>query len=424
MIRFLLKGILNDKSRSLLPVIVISIGAALTVVLYCWIKGIMGESVVMTANFDTGHVKVMTRAYAKEAGQMPNDLSIIGTDTLLRKLRSEYSELQWVERIRFGGLIDFPDENNETRAQGPAAGWAIDMFGKGSKEKERFNIQSAIVRGAVPRQAGEALISDEFARKFNVRPGDRFTLFSSTIDGAMAFKNFIVSGTVRFGSPALDRGAVIIDLNDARLAFNMENAAGEILGYFNDGIYKDNEALPAAARFNAGFRSSSDEFAPVMIALRDQNGLGEYIDYMNATGTFMVFIFVIAMSVVLWNTGLLGGLRRYSEFGLRLALGEEKKHIYKTLLYESVLIGLIGSVAGTAIGTAVSYYLQENGIDLSGFFQNSSLMIPSVVRPEVTSAAFYIGFIPGLFSMVLGNALAGMGIYKRETAQLFKELEV
>jgi putative ABC transport system permease protein len=56
--------------------------------------------------------------------------------------------------------------------------------------------------------------------------------------------------------------------------------------------------------------------------------------------------------------------------------------------------------------------------------KNASMMMPSIYRATITPEAFYIGFIPGLFSMVLGNALAGIGIYKRNTAQLFKELEV
>ena len=88
MIKFLFKGILNDKSRSLLPIIIVSIGVMLTVILYCWLKGIMGESIVMNANFSTGHVKVMTRAYAKDAEQMPNDLAILKVTKQLNELKA------------------------------------------------------------------------------------------------------------------------------------------------------------------------------------------------------------------------------------------------------------------------------------------------------------------------------------------------
>lgn len=47
--------------------------------------------------------------------------------------------------------------------------------------------------------------------------------------------------------------------------------------------------------------------------------LSKIIESKKASGTILQgLLLIIAMSVVLWNTGLLGGLRRYSEFGVRL----------------------------------------------------------------------------------------------------------
>jgi len=424
MIRFLFKGIIHDKSRSLLPIIVVCIGVMLTVVLYCWLEGIMGESLVMNANINTGHVKIMTRAYAEEADQMPNDLALLEVENLIKGLKERNPDMDWVKRIHFGALIDFPDSLGETRAQGPAFGWAIDLLSPGSKEAERFNIEKALVTGKIPSRPAEALISDDFAKKFNIKTGDLFTLFGTTMEGSMAFKNFTVAGTVRFGSAALDRGALITDISDAQAAFSMNDAAGEILGFFPDGRYDHARAHAMAQAFNATYANSTDEFAPKMLTFRDQEGMAELIDYTSAIGSLMVFIFVMAMSVVLWNAGLLGSLRRYNEFGVRLALGENKNHIYKTIIYEGILIGLIGTIIGTAIGLSISFILQSVGLDITGYMKNSTLMIPTVVKAEVTPTAYYIGFIPGLFSTVLGSALAGVGIYKRKTAQLFKELEV
>jgi len=424
MIKFLLKGILNDKGRSLLPILVVSLGVALTVLLHGWITGVMGDSIEMNASFNSGHVKVMSRAYAKDDSQMPNDLALLNADSLVEKLKSDYPGMDWVSRIRFGGLIDFPDEKGETRAQGPVIGWGIDLFSAGSTEIARFKLQGAILEGKLPSKPGEALITNDFATKFKIKPGDTFTLFGTTMDGGMAFRNFIVAGTVRFGSSVVDRGAIIADITDIRKALGMEGAAGEILGFFSIGVYDDRKATALMNDFNQKYAADKDEYAPEMIRLRDQGGMAEYLDIANAMGGIMVFIFVMAMSIVLWNAGLLGGLRRYNEFGVRLALGEEKKHIYRTLIYEGLLIGIIGSIVGTAVGLGASYYLQVIGLDMGDMMQRSTLMMPTVVRTRITPTAFYIGFIPGVFSMVLGNALAGIAIYKRNTAQLFKELEV
>ena len=105
-------------------------------------------------------------------------------------------------------------------------------------------------------------------------------------------------------------------------------------------------------------------------------------------------------------------------------MGEEKSHIYKTIIYEAILIGLIGSIIGTALGLGICYYLQENGLDFSSMMKNVTMMMPPVYRAAVSPELFYIGFFPGLLAMTLGNALAGYAIYKRKTARLFKELEV
>ena len=423
MIKFLIKGILHDKSRSLLPAIVISIGVLLTVIMYAWFQGILGDSIVLNANFNTGHVKVMTRAYAKDAEQMPNDLAILGVNKQLNELKTTYPEMDWVKRIRFGGLIDFPDKKGETRAQGPVVGWAVDLFSPQSNEKERFNLSESLVSGRLPSKAGEALISDLFAVKFHVKPGDAFTLFGTTMNGGMAFKNLIISGTIRFGSTALDRGAIIADISDIQSALEMDDAAGEIIGFLKTGHYDDDKAKEITSSFNAKHQTEKNDYAPVMMSLRDQSGMAEFIDYVNAVGGMMVVIFVVAMSIVLWNAGLLGGLRRYNEFGIRLALGEDKNHIYRTIIYEGLFIGTLGSILGTALGLGVSYYLEVVGFNLNGLMKNSSMLMPSIARAYITPTAYWIGFIPGLFSMVLGNALSGIGIYKRNTATLFKELE-
>jgi putative ABC transport system permease protein len=422
-IRFLLKGILHDRHRSMLPLIVISLGVALTVLGYAWLTGVLGESIAMSAHFSTGHLKVMTRAYADDQGQMPVDLALTGADELIDSLTAAMPGIDWVPRIRFSGLIDFPDEAGNTCAQGPATGYAIDLFTPRSQEAARFNLARSIVSGRLPTSSEEALLTHDFAEKFGIKPGDRLTFFGNTMEGSMAFRNFIVAGTVRFGTQALDHGAIIVDLAAARQALGMQDAAAEILGFFRNGRYNQKRAEALAAGFNGQKQGAADEFSPVMVTMRDQVGMAQLLNYTNVIGTILITAFVLAMSVVLWNTGLIGGLRRYGEFGVRLALGEEKGHIYRTLLYEALLIGMIGSAIGTIIGLGLAWYMQVVGLDIGYATKASTMMMPSVVRAQITATAFWIGFVPGLFSMVLGNALSGLGIYKRNTAQLFKELE-
>src|SRR5690554_982250 len=327
MIKFILKGIFRDKSRRLLPVIVVALGVFLTVFMSGFLKGVFNDITDLNAKFTTGHVKILTRAYAENVSQNPNDLALLDVDQMIAQLEAEYPDMLWVERIHTGGLLDVPDEYGETREQGQAIGTAVDLLSTGTQEIERMNIQKSLIMGSVPQSLGEALISDDFAKRFDVMLGDDVTLFGSTMNGSMAFKTFKVTGTLRFGSSILDRGAIFMDIRDAQEALDMEDAASEILGYFPDGVYDDLKAQEVQKSFNAKYSIPDDEFSPQMARLVEQEGLGEYLALADSISAIMVFVLVLALSIVLWNTGLLGGLRRYSGFGVRLALGEEKKHI-------------------------------------------------------------------------------------------------
>jgi len=71
----------------------------------------------------------------------------------------------------------------------------------------------------------------------------------------------------------------------------------------------------------------------------------------------------------------------------------------------------------------LSWYFQVYGINFGDSLKDSTFLMPSVMRAHINFTTFYIGFIPGIFSTVIGSMLAGIGIYKRQTANLFKELE-
>ncbi len=424
MIGFLFKGLLRDRSRSLFPVLTVFIGVFLTVFMYSFLNGVIMDMVRSTAHYQTGHLRIMTRAYAREAGQDPNDLAFIGVAKLLKGLSEKYPGMIWTPRIRFGGLLDVPDRNGETKTQGPVSGLGVDLFSAAGPELKLLDIKKALRRGRLPDKPGEALIGDECARKLKLSPGDTATLISSTMYGSMAMANFKIAGTVRFGIAAMDRAAIFTDISDIRQALDMQDAAGEILGFFPDDNYDDKKATVMAASFNGEHENPRDPFSPRMGTLPDESGLGDYLALVDSMALIIVVIFVAAMSIVLWNAGLMGSLRRYGEIGVRLAIGEDNGHVYLTLVLESLMIGFLGSVLGTLAGAGITYLMQVHGLDLGFLFRNSALMIPNVYHARVTLVSLVIGFAPGMVSTALGAAIAGIGIFKRQTSRLFKELEV
>ncbi|VBB45741.1 Related to lipoprotein releasing system transmembrane protein [uncultured Paludibacter sp.] len=419
---FLLKGLLRDRSRSLLPIIVVALGVMITVFMHAYMGGVFGDGLEKMANFNSGHIRVMTKAYSENLSQLPNDLAIMGVGKLKQNLKKTYPNLSWVERIEFGGMLDVPDSTGKTRVQGNVIGKGVDLI-TSEEEINRLDLKSLLVRGRFPQKAGEILISDELFQKMGLYIGEKVTLISNTMYNEMAMQNFTVTGTLHFGVNMLDRGMMIADIKDVQNVLNMEDAASSVLGFFKDNMYHNEQATKIISDFNKRNKNNTDKFSPVMTSLSENGLMGISYTFIENLSNFIIIIFIFAMSIVLWNTGLISGLRRYGEFGLRLAIGENKREIYKSLIWEAVLVGIIGSVIGTILGLLISWFVQQHGINMGSLMKNSSMMFSNILRAKITFTTWYIGFIPGLVSTVIGAMLAGIGIYKRQTANLFKELE-
>ena len=427
MMYFLTKGLLRDRSRSLFPVIIITITVAIVIFAIGFMKGSMNSVFQSTAVIISGHEKVVTRAYKEESQMLPNDLALLNVDQIIRNLDKEYPDHFWSPRITFGGLLDMPDKNGETKDQGPVYALGIDLLKTGSRIIEIWELDKNLVNGRLPKTFNEALIGQKLANKLNITVGDTATYIGTTMHNAFTTYNFIVVGTFDLQKGQADSQMMLVDISGARKALDMENAASEILGFTHSLFYDDDKAVSLRSNYNENYSDSSDIFSPVMMALRDSSQqMGDMVEFVDAFLMIIGTIFLIIVMVVLWNMGLMNGLRRYGEIGLRLAMGESKGVVYRSMIVEAVIIGLTGTMIGTGLGLSIVYYVQENGIDYSevvATMSTASMVMPNVFYAKITPDLYYIGFIPGLIATVLGTMLAGIAIYKREMAQLFKELE-
>ena len=426
MIRFLTKGIFRDRTRSLFPVLVVALTVAMIVLFQGFLTGVMNTMFLDTAVVSTGHVKVMTRAYEEESQLLPNDLALLETEGIISELEKDYPDYLWTPRITFGGLLDVPDENGETRAQGPVYALGIDLLAPNSRQIEIWKLERRLVAGKLPDNKDEVLLSTKLADRLGLSMGETVTLIASTMYNAFTTYNFTMVGTFKLNLGPVDKQMMLVDISGARMALDMDNAASEILGFTESLIYEDEATVALRQEYNKNHSTSTDIFSPVMMALRDSNQMGAMVDFSNAAMAIMLAIFLIIVMIVLWNMGLMNGLRRYGEIGMRLAMGESKGQVYRSMIMESVIIGFIGTVIGTAMGLGLTYYMQEVGLDYSTAMESlasTDIIMSNVFYAQVTTELYYIGFIPGVLATVLGTMMAGRAIYKREMAQLFNELE-
>ena len=426
MISFLFKGLLRDKSRSFFPIIIITLIVSIIIFFSGFLNGVYNSLFLNTAILNSGHVKVVTHAYNLEHQLLPNDLALLDANNLVEELENKYKEYTWTPRITFAGLLDVPDKNGETLSQSPVIGLGIDFLSSQSKQLDIWDLDKKIIKGNLFSNENQILLSEKLSDRLQVYPGDIVTFIGATMYGGFTTYNFTVSGVFDLNLGPVDKDMMLVDFSGAQNILDMEDAASEILGYDNKLFFNDHITVEIRSEFNSQYSDSLDIYRPFMLALRDSNQMGTIVDFSNVIMGIILGLFLIVVTLVLWNMGIMSGLRRYGEIGMRLAIGETKGHVFKSMIAESVIIGFFGSIIGTTLGILLTSYLQEVGIDYSkaiDSLNSSNFAMPNIFYPQVTPDLFYIGFIPGILATVFGTMLAGRAIYKREMAQLFKELE-
>ncbi len=429
MIRWILKGVLRDKSRSLFPGIVVCLGVGLTIVMLGFMDGILMDMVDMTANLDTGHIRFVNRDFYKDEHMNPLDRSLPSQKETLKWLKENSPEqIEWAPRVRWGAVMDVPDENGETRAQKPVIGTALDLLSDSSNEIERLRLEKVIIEGMAPQKPKEILVGYLAARELELRIGETVTLLGQSYDGGLAADNYRVVGFVRFGVNAMDKRMALMDITGAQDSFYLEDMVTDWLGFLPRGVsYKkygiiksDLEKRLESLKPLPGW--AEDDW-PIVKTVLEQRNLDTIVTTFESVNAYVVAIFLILMGIVLWNAGLLNGIYRYGELGMRLAMGESHGLLLKHLMTEAFLVGVIGAFFGCILGGSFLYYFQEYGIDMGDKLAQTGLMLSDVSRARMSVEAFVYAVIPGILANVLGTLVAGLGIFKRSEAELFRELE-
>ncbi len=431
MIAFLFRGILRDKSRFLFPFSIVAIGVTLVITLVGFMEGVFMGMIDMTANLDAGHLRLVNKPFYDEEHLRPLDRSLAAQSETLNWLKKNSPEkTRWSPRIRWGALLDVPDKNGNTVSQTPIVGMALELKDKKSLELKRLRLEESLIDGKIPEQDKEMLMGDQLAKTLNIELNQAVTLLGQSFDGGLVMDNYRVVGLVKFGVSAMDKKMVLIDLADAQDSFYMEDMITDWLGFlpaqYSLGDYeaiKKNMKQPLSKLIEMPPKSWAEDDQAILLTIRDQQNIGAIADKFNIIKGFVVGIFTFLMMLVLWNAGILNGIHRYGEMGLRLAFGESHWRVIFNTGIEGLFVGVLGTLAGCIFGGVFAWFLQEVGINMGDSFAQSGLMINDVVRARLTTGAFIQGVIPGVFASVAGNLIASIAIFKRTESNLFRELE-
>lgn len=210
-----------------------------------------------------------------------------------------------------------------------------------------------------------ALIGRGLAVAMDVGVGDRFTLVGRGAHNQMRQRTMTVIGIYDVGVSDIEKRTLYISLAEAQ---DLYMAAGEVTDVvlWLKSLGQENAVMAVIRSELAGYEVETwgDRFPEL------QNTMATKGAVMQVFGIIMLFIAGIGML----NLLLMAVYERTREIGLLGALGFKPRQISRLFLLEGAITGIVGSLAGTALGLLVNLIMSRVGFDFSAFTDMADYM--------------------------------------------------
>jgi len=341
MLALVARGFLQRKLRVLLTAIAIALGVAL-----------MAGTYVLTDTINHSFAAIFQTA------NRHHDVVITPTQSLGRRTRSETSPIteQTLATVRAttgvaqaAGSIFTPatflDVNRKRITTGGAPAFV------GSEVPSPFNSFTA-VKGRFPVSAQQVAIDEATSERAGLKIGDRMI-----VAGSAPARTYTIVGILRFGGGQSFGGAGAAILTTAEA----QRVVGE-LGHYDQ---IDVAATPGVAPTQVRNRLRAALPGTVQVRTGAEEAATESSELESALGFLRTFLLVFAYvalfvgAFIIFNTFSITVAQRTREFGLLRTLGASRAQVRRSVVYEGLMLGIVGSVLGLLGGIALAPALND-----------------------------------------------------------------
>jgi len=331
-----------------------------TMALMMWYDGLVGgfnEAIYGNAiRVMGGNIQIHAAGYGAEVNQLPL-LPLANDQALVQAAQAQPQVLAAARRINTGGMA--------TTREGA---FGVTIVGVEPDQELPVSLVAQKV------SAGRYLATDDqdmvyigqgLATAMGVTVGDRFTLAGRATHQQMRSRTMTVAGIYDIGMPDIEKRTIYMTLGEAQNLYGLSGQVTEIaisLKQIGEEPAVMNALRPTLA--GAEIVSWQTSFPELEQALATKGGA------MNVFSVIMMFI----VGIGILNLLLMAIYERTREIGILGALGLKPSQISILFVLEGALMGLVGVVAGVALGLLINGVLGQVGMDFSQFSSITSYM--------------------------------------------------
>lgn len=336
-----------------------------------------------TIRTGVGHLQIGGPGF-REQEDRPMSTGLDDIESLRALVSADARVRAAAPRIEFTGLAS----NNDR---------SVAVLGRGvlpSAEYAQAGFAPRMVEGRPVADGAqhEAIAAAGLAKALNLRVGDRLTVLSATVDGAINGLDTILVGIYTTGVRELDARSMVVRLDTAQALLNSTRVSKLVIMLRDT---RDTAAVQAslASQLQSGGRRAEvltwSELAPFYHQVRAL-----------FSGIFGFLGIIITALVVLssGNAMTMAVMERVREIGTLMALGTNRLRVMGMFVAEGLTLGVIGGGLGLALGWA-------SAIGLS----RANIMMPP---PPTFTRGFplEIDVVPALYLTVLALMVVTLGV--------------
>jgi putative ABC transport system permease protein len=324
-----------------------------------------------------GHLQVHRRGYVASIDNLPLNLNM--QPSAVAKVEQALGGMTeiaaWSPRIKLGAMFSNFTENTSIRLNGviPEREVATVPLLPGRL------IQGSAANGLVERD--KILVPEILARGMKLGVGDTIVLVATNRDGSVNGKTFVVQGVLGDVTGPGGRDGYI-QLDDAR----------ELLRMTEPEVSEIAIRLKNPARFNQiktqleqALADARNAQAQPAFEVHTWEGLSPFANIAHMIDLLDVFIRIMLVGIVLisvMNVMMMAVYERIREIGAISAIGTPPRRILALFIYEGLLLGLIGTLIGTALSLGLVYVLNVWRVHFA-FARQVIELAPSIAATDV-----------------------------------------
>lgn len=385
--RMAFRSIWRNPRRSALTSGATAFGLGAFLFLYAFTDGFFEQMMNNSIDFATSHVQIEPRGYRDKLSPA---LFISQAEEMLMQAQQHSAVIAAAPRIQVEAMISSPTQTEPLILTG------VDAV----LEPRVTRLHTVMVAGRYlqPGSAMEIVLGRKLADELDVRLGEKVVVTTQLADGSLGSAGYRLAGIYQTDNEIFDRTLGFIGLRQAQELLAMQGRISTIAIRLEKRDLSQQVAAELDQRLTATPYQAQpwEEIMPVLVQMIDVSRLMFFV-------VLAIVFIVVAIGVT--NTLFMSVLERTREFGVMLAVGTQPRLIVRMVVYEAVILGLIGIIIGTFIGVLLVAYYSRSGMDLSGF-AGATDTIPGLTDVIYPVLIFDHLWLPTLLLFITGVAAA------------------